>query len=282
MVRKKDIIKQLDTENNYSLLINKWLEDEQNGVKFPVDFDVAWKIAGYAKKQSAKNKLKYLVENEDYALTRLSKCVKGNRGGGFTRYDEIKLTSDAFKHFCLLAQTNEGKKIRQYFIEIEKNWQVLQHLNPNYAQEIELIKLENERLKLETEKEKAIAKSKEFDLKLTQFRHTITTTCPESIQQKILGYQIVKQEPEIIEKTIDTSTGKTYDGVGITFIRKSLGFSNNNQCWNWLESVGYGKNSSHWKNELSAVNHKKLSRDDLQYLMDIFPESKNRQLFLCE
>lgn len=139
--------------------------------------------------------------------------------------------------------------------------------------------LEEMKLKLkllQAEKEVALAQQKLIDT-----RYLITQTCPEPVQQKVLGYQVI-EKTEKVEVVVDRKTGKEYDGVGITYIAKSLGFKSNEQCWAWLNLHGYGKKSGKWKDELSAIHTPKLSRDDFQYLKDIYLESQGRQLFLGE
>lgn len=96
--------------------IKDCMQKEHNGVEFPVDFDIAWRIAGYSTKQKGKNKLKYLVSGVDFLTNR----VKSSNGGRPSHL--ILLTCDAFKHFCLLAETKQGRDIRQYFIEAEKKF----------------------------------------------------------------------------------------------------------------------------------------------------------------
>lgn len=146
---------------------------------------------------------------------------------------------------------------------------------------LEEMRLKIELAKLETQKESAIASGKNADWQLTQFRHYVTTALPEPVQQKILGYQVVKQT-EVIERVIDKNTGEKSDGVGITYTAKRLGFKNNAQCWAWLDRQGYGKDTNHWKPELAAVTSHKLSRDDFDYLCDLVKESGDRQMFLGE
>lgn len=138
-----------------------------------------------------------------------------------------------------------------------------------------------EEMKLKIEYERLKGQNLHSEFALTQFRHTIVTTCPEPVQQKILGYQVVK-EVEKVEVVVDKRTGQEYDGVGITYVAKALGMKNN-ECWTWLEQNGYGKDSGKWHNELTAISTPKLSRDDLQYLKEIYTEQKQgRQLFLGE
>jgi hypothetical protein len=138
-----------------------------------------------------------------------------------------------------------------------------------------------EEMKLKIELARLESQKTQTELSLVQFRHTICLTCPEPIQQRILGYQTIK-ETEIVERVIDSSTGEYSDGVGITYIAKVLGFKNTNQCWAWLEQKGYGKNSGEWENQLTAINTPKLSRDDLAILKESIQNPNGRQLFVCE
>ena len=246
-------------------LIENWLKEEQNGVQFPIDFDLAWQIAGYSRKDSAK---RYLPKSALYKLYHVS--VEKSKG---RPKEVIRLNTDGLKHLCLMADTPQGEQVRQYFIECEKKWKIVEQLNPQFAQEVEILKL-----KAEIAKNEAIARKSEENI--LNLRHYVTTALPEPIQQKILGYQTIK-EVEKVETVIDKSTGKTYDGVGITYIAKTLGM-NNKEAWAFLERIGYGANSDKWHSELTAIESKKLSRDDFEYIKDVFKEHKHRQLFLGE
>lgn len=139
--------------------------------------------------------------------------------------------------------------------------------------------LEEMRLKIEFEKVQMAKYQAEYNLQ--SFRHSIVTMCPEPVQQKILGYQVVK-EVERVEVIVDRNTGKTYDGVNITYITKSLGFPSTASCWKWLESVGYGKNSGKWETQLSAIANQKLNRNDFETIKEIYKDSDDRQIFIGE
>mgnify|MGYP006440719051 CR=1 FL=1 len=126
---------------NIQDLIKDWLQQERNGVKFPVPFDMAWEIAGYKKRQDAYISIENnLIEEEEF----LRKSVKNHSRGRPKR--SFDLSCDGFKQFCLLARTDAGRQIRQYFIEAEKNWQLVQENHPQVAQDTEL-----EKLKLQAE-----------------------------------------------------------------------------------------------------------------------------------
>ena len=146
----------INSADNIQVLIDKWLEQEQRGTRFPVDFDTAWHIAGYSNKANAKRKLEKLVEGSDFSSTMRKNGQRGRSS------HSINLTCDAFKHFCLLAETEEGRQIRQYFVECEKKWKLVEQHHPKIAQEIdlelrkmekqaEILKLQNENLKITAE-----------------------------------------------------------------------------------------------------------------------------------
>lgn len=139
---------------------------------------------------------------------------------------------------------------------------------------IELAKIERDKAKHEAIK----AKAEETTASL---RHYVTTSLPAPIADRILGVTTIK---EVQEKpvVIDKRTGEKSDGVGITYIAKRFGFKTTAQCWAWLDRVGYGKDSEHWNQELTAIHSSKLSWDDLQYLEDLINHSGDRQLWLGE
>lgn len=176
---------------DYSQLVERWLQAEQNGEQFPVDFDLAWKMAGYARKDIAKRRLSKLKKSIDFST---EEWKSGQRGRSS---DLILLTTDAFKHFCLMAETEQGELIRQYFIEAEKAWKLVQAHRPEVAEEMEILKLKAEIAKNEAIRAQA-------DQKTIELRQYIVTALPEPLQQKILGYKEVKTI-EYRDRILDTS-----------------------------------------------------------------------------
>ena len=119
---------------------------------------------------------------------------------------------------------------------------------------------------------------RKVEQKLLDTRNTIVQTCPEPIQQRILGYQVIK-ETEIIERHV-TPEG-TFDGVGITYLQKRYGFKTTKQTWDFLERIGYGRESGKWETSLAAVERMQLPREALDRIDEFFP-SATRQRFLGE
>lgn len=88
---------------------------------FPVDFEDAWQWAGYSRKDPAIRVLKTsFTESEDYVISHIK--VENSKGRPIHEY---KLTADCFKEFSMLAQTEQGKKVRLYFLNCEKELKLI-------------------------------------------------------------------------------------------------------------------------------------------------------------
>lgn len=86
---------------------------------FVVDFDLAWVWLGYATKASAKRKLvKNLIKDKDYSTNWLNR--RDSSASGVSTVEQIMLTVDAFKLLGMMAGTDQGKRIREYFLDCER------------------------------------------------------------------------------------------------------------------------------------------------------------------
>ena len=141
---------------------------------------------------------------------------------------------------------------------------------PQQSVEIESLKL---RVQLaEAERDAAIAQKNLLDT-----RKAITDMSNQTVSALILGATIVNIET-VVEKVIDRESNRTFDGIGITEISKRLGFRKTQECWQWLESIGYGKDSEAWELQLSAVEHHKLKRDTFSEILNHWNEGKRQRL----
>lgn len=97
---------------------------------FPVEFDAAWQWLGYQRKDYAKETL---VRNFERGLDYTSEFSGLNRKTpeGGRPSESIYLTIDCFKSFCMMAGTEKGKEVRNYFLECER--QLKQAISPTIA-----------------------------------------------------------------------------------------------------------------------------------------------------
>jgi hypothetical protein len=119
-------------QQSISSLLDAWIASEQKGDRFPVPFDIAWGLAGYSTKASAKRALKD-VEASHVSTQMLNK--PSSNASGFTQFESITLSIDGLKDFCLLAKTEEGRNIRKYFVQAEKELRQLK-LEREYPKQI--------------------------------------------------------------------------------------------------------------------------------------------------
>lgn len=87
---------------------------------FPVNFDEAWVWIGYSRKDAAK---RVLVNNFKEGLDyRVSHRYVGNpiEPIGGRPSESIYLTTNCFKKFCMMAGTEAGEAVRNYYLECER------------------------------------------------------------------------------------------------------------------------------------------------------------------
>jgi phage anti-repressor protein len=80
--------------------------------RFPVDFDLAWQWMGYARRDNALRRLKHFKEGDLFR-----KVEEKTAGRSIQRF---WLTVDCFKSMAMMAQTEQGDKVREYFLECER------------------------------------------------------------------------------------------------------------------------------------------------------------------
>ncbi len=94
-------------QSNISSLIDSWIEQEKKGNQFPVPFDLAWQFAGYSTKANAKRDgLRGLKIDKHFSSQKMNK--RSTNASGISKSEYITLSLDAFKHMCLMTNTDEG------------------------------------------------------------------------------------------------------------------------------------------------------------------------------
>lgn len=269
-------------------LIEGWLEQERQGVKFPADFELAWQIAGYSKKSNGKRKLldqEYFVEGEDFLICEHRTPHKDS--SAYSTREAIKMTCDAFKEFCMLAKKEKGKAARKFFIAREKELSIIEKSNPAIAIEAEAIRLQIELKQAEKDLELAKAQSNASELVLLEKKENIVRLCPEPIQQKLLGYQVV-EKVEYRDRTF-VEEDLINDGSTVTkaFLCDRYGFKSKSGSPSYavlnkfLSQIGADKDEHLWDNTMTVRTNKQFKREHLDLLDRAF-QSCSRQLFLGE
>ncbi len=147
---------------------------------------------------------------------------------------------------------------------------------------------EIERLKLELELARAQESTARTQERLMQATNAIANLHGTGMVALILGKpDAILTHTEVIEKTIAVDPkGRVLaqsDGLTIGYLTKRLGFKNNEQTWQWLNSVQLGKESGAWSRELTAHPTLKLPRHLLPQIQRLFAyQVGNRQLLLGE
>jgi phage anti-repressor protein len=101
----------MSTELSEGLIFDLIRSKEQ----FPIDLDDAWQWLGYAEKRNA---LKVLRSRFYEGLDFSPSSAKSPQGGRPS--DQYWITVDCFKCLGMLATTERGNEIRQYFLKCER------------------------------------------------------------------------------------------------------------------------------------------------------------------
>ena len=96
---------------------------------FVIDFDDVWKWMGYTRKDNAKSVLKkHFIDEVDYKVKTLllrpqeqkdESDIDVETRGGYNK-EEIFLTINTFKKFCLKSGTKKADEVHDYFIKLEE------------------------------------------------------------------------------------------------------------------------------------------------------------------
>lgn len=166
-----------------------------SGEQFPVDFDQAWVWLGYSNKANAKRffATTRFKEGRDFSSLVMKNAQRGRPS------DSIWLTIDAFKTWGMMAQTEQGDLIRDYFFECERIAKEKQaKLTPTEA-----LLLQVQRM-VEVEKELAAVKEEQ------KFHNVVLNHHHDRL--KNLDQNVATQSDQI--QSIEAEVGRYSNGVG--------------------------------------------------------------------
>lgn len=117
---------------------------------FPINLEHVYKMIGFANKGNAMKTIKRnFIDGEDYKTSFFRSENRKKDGGKDNK--NVMLNTDTFKHLCMLAKTENGKKIRKYYVKLENIY------NELMKEEMNKTKLEiQEKQKLIDEQSKQI------------------------------------------------------------------------------------------------------------------------------
>ena len=187
---------------------------------------------------------------------------------------DFELSRLACYHVALASDSrgkDAVKMAKHYFVVKTREAEVIVPQQNDRIYELEL------RLALaQAESQTAIAQKNLLDT-----RKAITDMTNETVSALILGAQIITDKTPV-ERVIDTQSGRSFEGVGITAIAQKLGFNKNTKaCWQWLDSIGYGKDSGQWEEQIAAVFNHKLNPNAYDDILNKW-NSGNRQKWIGE
>jgi phage anti-repressor protein len=89
---------------------------------FVIDFDNVWKWLGFTRKDNAKRLLeKFFTKDIDYKIISLRSEENKNKEETRGRKEEqIMLTINTFKKFCLKSETKKADEVHDYYIKLEE------------------------------------------------------------------------------------------------------------------------------------------------------------------
>lgn len=154
---------------------------DETGEMIPI-----WKWSGYSTKQKAINKIYKLKEGIDFLL---NQNVKQTDGRGGHNNHQYLFTKDGFKQFLMLSNTERGKQIRLYFIDVEKRYGSMMNQPTVLTQQLKQIAGE------------LIGSLRQItnETKENSFAHKVNT---QAIIENTEEIQIVKKDVEDVKKEL--------------------------------------------------------------------------------
>jgi DNA-damage-inducible protein D len=231
-------------------------------------------MMGYKKWERFENPISQAIENlelnGDIVANHFFPLAVKSSGRDASSYELTRYAS-YMTALCCDGRKPEVAAAKKYFATKAREAEVIIPVQNDRIRELELM------VQLaQAETQAAIAQKNLLDT-----RKAVTEMGNQTVSALILGATVITDKTPV-EKVIDYNSGRTFEGVGIQAIAKKLGFGKNTKaCWQWLESIGYGKDSGQWELQLAAIEHHKLSPEGYDEILTKW-NSGVRQRFIGE
>lgn len=210
----------------------------------------------------------------------IAKPAEGSAGGRPERYC---LLSEPQSTFVMMLSRNTDMVVEcklNLTQAFERAKHLIRNVMPAQSEELCKLQLENDNMAMKL-------KVYEAQQKTLAAAGLMALTAPALVEAVLLPGVTVIEKVEHIDRTVVVDhSGKVVsesDGAGITAIQRSFGFKSTKAAWEWLESVGYGKDSGHWQKEPDFHETLKLKRESASELKKLFAQHRgDRQKLMGE
>ena len=140
---------------------------------FIINFDDIYTWIGFSTKGNAKTLLtKSFKENLDYKFDEGGFFANAKKPLGGRPSDNILLTIDCFKEFCLIASTDQSRKIYKYYIKMEKI--IFKYIQEQYNNQLQEHKkqLQQNKQQLKIKDKQLKENTKELEIKDKQLEES--------------------------------------------------------------------------------------------------------------
>ena len=191
---------------------------------FVIDFDHVWKWLGYSRKSDAKRVLeKFFVIDIDYKIksaAEISAALLETVNGGQNK-ENIMLTVNTFKKFCLKSGTKKADEVHDYYIKLEELLQQTANEETNELR-LQLSNKQEENKQLEQDNKKSILEIEKLNKQLHK-RYEPRVITQEKFVIYLLIAHINGRTVYIIGKTADiTKRYRSYRLKGILIHEKDI------------------------------------------------------------
>lgn len=219
---------------------------------------------------------KYVDEIQDFGHLAFQTETVSNTVGAKNAVVFCYLNEDQATYLMTLSKnTDKVRECKRTLVKAFRDAkQVIKTVIPQQSEQIKELEMQ---LELARTQER-LANSQH---KLLATVHLLETVAPGLAPLALGRPDAVITRNEYIERTI-TNNG-TFEGVGITYIQKRFGFKTTKAAWNWLETIGYGKDSGWWESQPALVHTPRLTPEHLEVVSAKFANKEgDRQRFLGE